>query len=383
MCLIIRTEKEKEIPREVMQNMYWRNDDGYGFMWIQNNKINAIKNQGGSLSELYEKYLELKEFNPFIHLRMRTHGEVNEENAHPYFCGYGIWLMHNGIINHNTIKYNDKRSDTWQFIDNILNPLFKQAKNPHTLIRSEMFKHVTEEFVGGGNRLVIGDRGGFIIMNEGIWHKVPDYVPGCAGILVSNTYAWSSSSFEPKKTDSEEWYQGQKPHITHNSYHSGTNVIVHNYQGNSEGLQPLFGTYWMGTGGDIWAFNGYGYLRRRDLDEFDTDELRELFVKYKEIPYNVEPKQRESIIILPSDNKKVNVASGEDVIVEFENSKPIIVINSKDEDDVSDEENLYKAIDLDFVCKEWSTYPKEDLETLLWTEPEECVRVLEHALRRY
>lgn len=433
--------------------MYARNDDGYGFMWVQDNKIHGLKKSGGTIDELYDKYQELKEFNPFIHLRMRTHGEINDENAHPYFCGYGIWLMHNGVIHHSSIKQQDKKSDTWQFVDNVLNPLFKNSKNPHQLIRSDMFRNVVEHFLGSGNRVVIGDRGGFVLMNEKTWYTVPEYVPGIGGILVSNSYAWSPENFNPKKNHSTGtvWYGYQNGSGSSSQNYSGTpsntckplspssSVSVDSrrfssYQSSNSNLRLISGKYWTDPFGGIWSFNGYGYVRRRDLDDISETEVKALEVANKgDIPFQVQPAYHKTdaakatqdainkaantngnlLLAAPTEEEtraiaesRTDVSSGEDVRVvpPFDNSTESILVLPYGEND--NEHNVKEQVDDagnvtlvvsdsgeevsledfmagDVLCRRWAEYPEEDMVALMWTEPEETIKVLQHALRRY
>ena len=464
MCLIIRCEKEKEITKEIMKGMYARNDDGYGFMWVQDNKIHGLKKSGGNIDELYDKYQELKEYNPFIHLRMRTHGEINDENAHPYFCGYGIWLMHNGVIHHSSIKQQDKKSDTWQFVDNVLNPLFKNSKNPHQLIRSDMFRNVVEHFLGSGNRVVIGDRGGFVLMNEKTWYTVPEYVPGLEGLLVSNSYAWSPDSYNPKKNTSS-WggtgtvhygYQSGSASSSRQSNGSPSNTCLpvspvsstdsnrfSSYQTSNSNLRLISGKYWTDPFGGMWSFNGYGYVRRRDLDDITETEIKALEVVHKgDIPFQVQPAYHAVdaakaandaivkaalasggvVLATPTEEEtravnqsRLDVSSGEDVRVNdatpieiippFDNSTESILILPYGEND-NGEHNVKEQVDDagnvtlvvsdsgeevsledfmagDVLCRRWAEFPEEDMVALMWTEPEETIKVLQHALRRY
>src|SRR6266705_4580676 len=161
MCLIIRTEKEKLISRELMDHFATRNGDGWGMMWIQANHIKTLKGQGSDKDGLYNEYLRLREFNPMIHLRWRTHGDISHINTHPFYCGNGIYMMHNGVVSQE-IRENDK-SDTWHLAEDYLKPLFKKAKNPHEMIRHEDFRKAFEKVIGNSNRIALGDRGGFVL----------------------------------------------------------------------------------------------------------------------------------------------------------------------------------------------------------------------------
>ena len=209
MCLIIRCEPNKPLSEALLQDMQKRNRDGWGMMWIDPdlNKVQTKKSHHGDFAALWNQYQEVKHFPElFIHLRMKTHGLIDEVNTHPYYCGHGIWLMHNGVI---AIDSNsDKtKSDTWHFIHNWLRPLLDQSNNPHSLIRSKKIKAVIEKLIGTQNRIVMGDRGGFLLFNEHTWHTITNEATGVKGLHVSNTYAWDAYGFGKPTT-----------HTHHNSY---------------------------------------------------------------------------------------------------------------------------------------------------------------------
>jgi predicted glutamine amidotransferase len=206
MCLIIRAEPQYNISKALMDDFAVRNDDGFGVMWIENNRIHAEKYGPDKMDQLFSVYQRLKDKEHWIHLRMRTHGDTTESMSHPYYCGYGIWLMHNGVLD--TQGEDKSKSDTWYFINDILNPLFKQARNPHRLIRTKAFALLVSKFLGFNNKVVIGDRGGYLMFNTSQWHTIENELTNVKGMLVSNTYAWSSYSYGKPKNFT--MYQGNK-----------------------------------------------------------------------------------------------------------------------------------------------------------------------------
>ena len=58
-----------------------------------------------------------------FHLRMKTHGDINLDNCHPYEVlnqqehGIDLWLMHNGILSTGNAS-DETKSDTWHYIKN-------------------------------------------------------------------------------------------------------------------------------------------------------------------------------------------------------------------------------------------------------------------------
>jgi len=150
MCLIIRTEQNNPISKPLLDHMQKRNGDGWGMMWLRNNHIRTFKSS--TAEGLWEKYQELKEFEPIIHLRWKTHGEIDHENTHPHYCGHGIYLMHNGIVS-TTIR-DQAKSDTWHLAMDYLAPLFRQAINPHKMIRHPEFRKDFEQIIDWQRQII-------------------------------------------------------------------------------------------------------------------------------------------------------------------------------------------------------------------------------------
>lgn len=224
MCLIVNFKPEFDISEDLMKHFAVRNNDGFGIMWIQDNRLCHEKYGPDKMEFLYPLYQNLKQYEGYIHLRMRTHGATNQEMAHPFNCGFGIYLMHNGVLDS---KGDDtSKSDTWHFVNNIVSPLFRMSKNPHKLIRSAAFSDLVHKYIGFSNRIVIGDRGGFIRFNESSWHKVSNEYTGVKGMLVSNQYAWSADGYgKPVPEKKLPNYYGHR--YTYNMYSSDNDEDEH------------------------------------------------------------------------------------------------------------------------------------------------------------
>ena len=102
MCGIIGYIGKKE-PVEVLLNglkqLEYRGYDSAGIALKEKDQIEIIKSVG-KIANLEEKIKNTKIIPSHIgiaHTRWATHGEANEENAHPHKCGK-IILVHNGII---------------------------------------------------------------------------------------------------------------------------------------------------------------------------------------------------------------------------------------------------------------------------------------------
>jgi hypothetical protein len=188
MCLLITAPAGVTIEDEWLRDFYRRNDDGYGFMYAHENKLHILKRLG-TVEQFISDWKSLVPYTRAIHLRMRTHGDIDLVNCHPYWVtGYDnddelpLAMMHNGILSSGNATDTSK-SDTWHYINDVLKPLL--AKYPH-LLQEPTFQQLVEEHIGSGNRFVFLDSlGRMVTLNygEGVTWE---------GMWLSNTYAWSA-----------------------------------------------------------------------------------------------------------------------------------------------------------------------------------------------
>jgi len=164
MCIIIAKPHDVALEESTLRRCYHQNPDGYGIMFATGNKVETIKSMG-TFDEFMGEYNKLKKRTLFIHFRWRTHGDKDESNCHPFDCGAGVHLMHNGVI---SVPIPDEhKSDTAAFAD-MLRPYVESRPgmvfDPKTW-GAKGLKSVTE-----GNRLVFLNKAGKSIF-VGRWVK--------------------------------------------------------------------------------------------------------------------------------------------------------------------------------------------------------------------
>ena len=174
MCVIIRKPKGKTIPNDLLKQAWERNKDGAGFVSILEN--GAVEFKKGLMSEdvfLQESKRALnKNSETFIHFRIRSKGEVSEDQTHPFKIilknkknNVDAFLFHNGTISCVSALSN-KQSDTL-FLSKILNGLKVEEAS---LILENLNKNKNGKFVlvvPGVTTLVLGDEESKI--QNGIW----------------------------------------------------------------------------------------------------------------------------------------------------------------------------------------------------------------------
>ena len=206
MCLILLKPKEVQLPKMLFKNVYERNKDGFGYMLLDETDTPKFEK---ILPKRWEEAWEL--FEPHadkhvgLHWRFKTHGKIDQENAHPYVVRENeILMMHNGTIQG---TYNVDKSDTWMFIDDVLSPVLDMlGDGASEALKSAAFRRLIGSYVGGGSRLLFLTRDGFTGVNDFI--KADDsYVPQLQGIFFSNVYAW----------DNQYWFK----HASENEFNKG------------------------------------------------------------------------------------------------------------------------------------------------------------------
>ena len=202
MCLLItQTKNSPALNSEWISDFYSYNNDGVGVMYVEKGNLivkKSLPKNENALIAFYDAHIKGK--NCAWHLRMRTHGDIDLDNCHPYQIlnksthGVDMWLMHNGILSTGN-KANPKKSDTYHYIKDFLIPML--AKNPDFAFHPA-FNLVVAEHIGHSNKFVIMDsKGRMATINKdaGVyWH----------GMWLSNTYAWTVSKLATKKPSKDK-----------------------------------------------------------------------------------------------------------------------------------------------------------------------------------
>jgi hypothetical protein len=190
MCLLItKLSNSPVLAEHWIEDFYDFNSDGIGIMFAENNELVIKKILPKTEIEaiaFYQEYVKGKTC--AIHFRMRTHGNIDLNNCHPYQVlnkkehGIDLALMHNGILGTGNAK-DLKMSDTWHYIQDYLKPML--SKNPDFAFTGA-FKELISKHIGSGNKFVLMDNlGRMATIND-----TSGYYWG--GLWLSNTYAWSA-----------------------------------------------------------------------------------------------------------------------------------------------------------------------------------------------
>lgn len=195
MCIIIAKRKNGRIPTESeLRNAFEYNNDGAGFMYVDNNKV-IIDKGYMKYDRFIERYRELlKKFNNFsnkslvIHCRIGTSGRNTQGNTHPYpitnklkelkktTFKTDLGIAHNGIIRDYELTGN--HNDTQEFIMKYLYPIYSHYKDfyKNKYITSGIETITNSKFVildTKDNIYKIGD----FIEDKGLYFSNTSYLP--------------------------------------------------------------------------------------------------------------------------------------------------------------------------------------------------------------
>lgn len=185
MCILIHHPVGTQLTDEHFADFYEKNPDGFGAIINVGHKVDIIKRVGtlNEIQRLYQKHVAGRE--AIIHMRWRTHGEIDLHNCHPYEVVPGLWMAHNGVLSHGNTA-DPSKSDTWHYINDVLRPLLLKDDQ---LIHEPAFQKLVASHIGYSNKFGFMDHEGrTVILNKssGVEHE---------GVWYSNTYAWSPSKF--------------------------------------------------------------------------------------------------------------------------------------------------------------------------------------------
>lgn len=171
----------------MVADVYAHNQDGLGFMYATASGLKVVKKLPKSAADVRKMIEALPKDEREVagHFRMRTHGDIDKANCHPYAIGEtGAYLMHNGILDTGN-KADTSKSDTWHFAKNYL------ATLDADVLHNEQYRRLLGEFIGP-NRFVIATPDGrmsWVNAHQGV---------EAAGVVFSNTYAWSPELLIPE-----------------------------------------------------------------------------------------------------------------------------------------------------------------------------------------
>lgn len=174
----------------LMDSLYHHNSDGLGLMYAKPNgtttKLHVTKRLPKDLTAATQIIQSLPDDDRqvAIHWRMRTHGNIDLDNCHPYMVNGSTFMMHNGVL-HTGNKADTTKSDTWHFIKNYL------AGLPVDALHDAGFHTLVGDFIESNRFAIMSADGRLSVINrnQGVEKD---------GVWFSNTYAMDAGILFPE-----------------------------------------------------------------------------------------------------------------------------------------------------------------------------------------
>lgn len=196
MCIIVLDKVGGKITEEQIRNMYTRNSDGFGIVPLEGQRRPHKIGNPSSADEIVDMWKVFAGKPYAMHLRLKTHGDIDVENCHPYalFEGENEWLFHNGVMASVVPTVDKKMSDTWHLAQFFINPMGPKI---FEYLKQEHFRECFGKMIGTTNKLLFVSQDEVALVNEksGTWRD--------SDLWLSNTFAVDT----PHKTyDSTTYY---------------------------------------------------------------------------------------------------------------------------------------------------------------------------------
>lgn len=185
-----------DTPR-LLEDVYDSNSDGLGVMYATSRGLKVVKTlpESPAAARKFLSRLPADDRQVAVHWRMRTHGNIDLHNCHPYEIIPGeAALMHNGIL-HTGNKADPTKSDTWHFIEDYL------KGHDHDVLHDPKFARLLADFIGDNRFAIMSGDGRLTVINE-------DQGVHASGVWFSNTYAWTPSMLIPGYRSRYTWTSG-------------------------------------------------------------------------------------------------------------------------------------------------------------------------------
>jgi hypothetical protein len=260
MCLLVTQQYDSpSITPDWIADFSSSNPDGIGVMYAQDGELIIEKLLFKSQAELQQFFTDhIDGRDCAFHFRMKTHGNIDMENCHPYEVlnkeehGIDLWMMHNGIL-HTGNKADTTKSDTWHYIRDYIRPLLKG--NPD-LAFSPVFMELVGDHIGNNRFVFMDNFGRMAVVNE-------DQGVYWGGRWMSNTYAWTAP-LGVNKNILDDMYDLQKAQTDIATAPQRYEYPKYSKYGKSTGT---YGTGYTSTYNNPYAHNnGYAFGNYNDED---------------------------------------------------------------------------------------------------------------------
>lgn len=170
MCIAIFKPRKTQPDWAAYKRAFKSNPDGWGFAVAKDGKLITQKGTT-SFNSFKKKFQRYRAYPALVHFRIRTSGDINDKNCHPFSINEDLCVIHNGILDLE-LNINKKMSDTWHFVTQVLRPMCEGDSN---FPWNHGSSFLGEQFLGTGNKMVfLKATGEHTIWNHDKGHVAPD-----------------------------------------------------------------------------------------------------------------------------------------------------------------------------------------------------------------
>lgn len=231
MCICIAKSATKEISKETLNTCWDHNPDGAGYMYNVNGRL-KIKKGFFTFKDFWNSYsnsVHNKGIKSVIHFRIKTHGDINFTNCHPFRIDEHTGFVHNGIIRNVDTQNDKEKSDTWHFNEKILKPMSNRYAG---ILETDSMQMLLGEYIESSKLIFLNDQDKMWVTNP----NLGEMHDGCW---------YSNSSYKERKVIQ---YKHKQP-----TYNPANNIVLK--QGLIFELSSGYKTYQKGTEGIITSVN--------------------------------------------------------------------------------------------------------------------------------
>lgn len=195
MCVIVYLPEGKNVTEEQLKTCYNNNKDGWGIMFAKHGKLETLKDVS-SFEHFFHNYkLIPTDVNRALHFRIRTSGDINKANCHPFVPVEGVGLMHNGTIQTPMLEKN--MSDTHNFTTHELPPLLTGWQG---FMDDPDFVKLIEETTNNSRLLFMTKEGQVLLARRSNWIDRDGVFYSNGGSFVSK---WSGHNYNHRNYQQE------------------------------------------------------------------------------------------------------------------------------------------------------------------------------------
>jgi predicted glutamine amidotransferase len=176
MCIAVLTKPGKSLTGAQLYSGWYRNSDGGGFAYCDKDGKVVIKKGYMKYNDFQKAYADAVhqygESSPFlVHMRIRTSGDVNAANCHPFKTKNGAMIHNGNMFNPDTVRGGERKSDTRIFAESLHNILvLEDLLVAGDDIISEIGRNNKLAFLfDGGKTLILNEAAGF--WDDDIWYS--------------------------------------------------------------------------------------------------------------------------------------------------------------------------------------------------------------------